>query len=126
MCLDNDFIISKGFSKYHKLLLYFRTHVTKASVFEQYGKSGEPLIEVHTTEGVQISEDIPRDARIQGVMGNAFDAIRQGDTFEPSVTVAVRILEIQDAVYAHARQNVTTHGPHPMGDNSIKPLTHKV
>ena len=28
MCLDNDFIISKGFSKYHKLLLYFRTHVT--------------------------------------------------------------------------------------------------
>ena len=27
MCLDNDFIISKGFSKYHKLLLYFRTHV---------------------------------------------------------------------------------------------------
>ena len=30
MCLDNDFIISKGFSKYHKLLLYFRTHVTIA------------------------------------------------------------------------------------------------
>ena len=29
MCLDNDFIISKGFSKYHKLLLYFRTHVNK-------------------------------------------------------------------------------------------------
>ena len=88
---------------------------TKASVFEQYGREGEPLIEVHTTEGVQFSEDISHGARIQGVMGAAFDAIRDGATFEPTVADAVRILEIQDAVYAHARQDVITHGPHPMG-----------
>ncbi len=94
---------------------FFRFIGTKASVFEQYGKNGEPLIEVHTTEGVQFSEDIPHGARIRGIMGKAFDAIRDGSIFEPSVVDAVRILEIQDAVYAHARQSVTTHGPHPMG-----------
>ena len=48
-------------------------------------------------------------------MGDAFDAIRDGKTFEPSVVDAVRILEIQDAVYTYARQGATTHGPYPMG-----------
>ncbi|MDE0684897.1 MAG: Gfo/Idh/MocA family oxidoreductase [Candidatus Poribacteria bacterium] len=94
---------------------FFRFIGTKASVFEQYGRNGEPLIEVHTTEGVQFSEDISHGARIQGIMGSAFDAIRNGDTFEPTVADAVKILEIQDAVYAHARQGTATHGPHPMG-----------
>jgi predicted dehydrogenase len=94
---------------------FFRFIGTKASVFEQYGKNGEPLIEVHTIEGVQFSEDIPHGARIRGIMEKAFDAIRDGSTFEPSIVDAIRILEIQDAVYAHARQRVTTHGPHPMG-----------
>lgn len=94
---------------------FFRFIGTKASVFEQYGRKGEPLIEVHTTDGVQFSEDISHGARIQGIMGRAFDAIRDGSAFEPTVMDAVRILEIQDAVYAHARQGITTHGPHPMG-----------
>jgi predicted dehydrogenase len=94
---------------------FFRFVGTKASVFEQYGRNGEPLIEVHTTEGVQFSEDISHGERIRGVMGTALDAIRDGGTFEPTIVDAVRILEIQDAVYAHARQGVTTHGPHPMG-----------
>ncbi len=94
---------------------FFRFVGTKASVFEQYGKNGEPLIEVHTSGGVQFSEDISHGARIKGVMGDAFDAIRDGKTFEPSVVDAVRILEIQDAVYTYARQGATTHGPYPMG-----------
>lgn len=94
---------------------FFRFVGTKASVFEQYGKNGEPLIEVHTSDGVEFSEDISHGARIKGIMGKAFDAIRDGGSFVPSVVDAVRILEIQDAVYAHARQNVTTHGPYPMG-----------
>ena len=94
---------------------FFRFIGTKASVFEQYGRNGEPLIEIHTTEGVQFSEDISHGARIQGVMGAAFDAIRDGGTFEPTVADAVRILEVQDAVYVHAQQGVITHGPHPMG-----------
>ncbi len=93
---------------------FFRFIGTKASVFEQYGKNGEPLIEVHTTDGVQISEDISHGARIRDIMGSAFNAILEGSTFEPTVTDAVRILEIQDAVYAHARKSITTHGPHPM------------
>ena len=94
---------------------FFRFIGTKASVFEQYGKNGEPLIEVHTTDGVQFSEDIPHGARIKGIMGSAYEAICNGNAFEPSVVDAVRILEVQDAVYAHARQSVTTHGPYPMG-----------
>lgn len=94
---------------------FFRFIGTKASVFEQYGKNGEPLIEVHTTDGVEISEDISHGARMQGVMTQAFDSIQNGGTFEPSVVDAVRILEIQDDVYKYARQSVTTHGPHPMG-----------
>lgn len=94
---------------------FFRFIGTKASVFEQYGKNGEPLIEVHTTDGVQFSEDISHGARINGIMSKAFDAIQNESAFEPSVVDAVRILEIQDAVYAHARQSITTHGPHPMG-----------
>ena len=94
---------------------FFRFIGTKASVFEQYGKNGEPLIEVHTTDGVQFSEDIPHGARIKCVMNNAFDAIRENSIFEPSIVDAVRILEIQDAVYEHARQNKTSNGPHPMG-----------
>ena len=53
------------------------------------GRNGEPLIEVHTTEGVQISEDISHGARMQGVMSKAFDAIRDGGTFEPTVANAV-------------------------------------
>ncbi len=97
---------------------FFRFIGTKASVFEQYGKNGEPLIEVHTTDGVQFSEDISHGARIRCVMDSAFDAIREGVSFEPTVTDAVRILEIQDAVYAHARQNEISNGPHPMGYNA--------
>ena len=96
---------------------FFRFVGTKASVFEQYGRNGEPLIEVHTTEGVQSSEDISHGERMRSVMGTALDTIRDGGTFEPTVVDAVRILEIQDAVYAHARRGVTTHGPHPMGTN---------
>ncbi|MCY4401672.1 MAG: Gfo/Idh/MocA family oxidoreductase [Candidatus Poribacteria bacterium] len=94
---------------------FFRFIGTKASVFEQYGKNGEPLIEVHTTEGVQFSEDISHGARMKSIMGKAFDAITTGSSFEPSVVDAVRILEIQDAVYAHARQSLTSNGPNPMG-----------
>lgn len=94
---------------------FFRFVGTNASVFEQYGKNGEPLIEIHTREGVQFSEDISHGARISGIMGNALDAIHAGESFTPSVEDAVRILEIQDDVYVHARRDITTHGPHAMG-----------
>ena len=94
---------------------FFRFVGTNASVFEQYGKKGEPLIEIHTREGVQFSEDISHGQRISVIMGNALDAIRDGEHFTPSVEDAVRILEIQDDVYVHARKSITTHGPHPMG-----------
>lgn len=94
---------------------FFRFIGTKASVFEQYGKNGEALIEIHTTNGVKFSEDISHGERIRRIMHMAFEAIQNSDSFVPSVVEAVRILEIQDAVYAHARHNENTNGPHPMG-----------
>lgn len=94
---------------------FFRFIGTNASVFEQYGKNGEPLIEIHTTKGVEFSEDISHGERMRQIMAKALDAIRDGEEFKPSVNDAVRILEIQDAVYAHAREDAITNGPHPMG-----------
>ncbi len=98
---------------------FFRFIGTKASVFEQYGRNGEPLIEVHTTAGVEFSEDISHGERMRTVMGNALDAIPNGGSFVPTVIDAVRVLEIQDSVYAHARQGITTHGPHPIGKHGV-------
>ena len=94
---------------------FFRFVGTSASVFEQYGKRGEPLIEVHTKDGVQFSEDISHGERIRDIMRSALNAIRDGKSFTPSVVDAVRILEIQDAVYSYARRDVSSHGPNPMG-----------
>ncbi len=90
---------------------FFRFVGTKASVFERYGRRGQPVIEVHTSKGVQFSEDISHGERMRSAMGNALDAIHNGNPFAPSVVDAVRILEIQDAVYAHARQGVILRSP---------------
>ena len=100
---------------------FFRFVGTKASVFQQYGKNGEPLIEVHTSEGVRFSEDISHGERMQGIMREALSAINDGRAFEPTVLDAVRILEIQDAVYDHARGSTMTNGPHPMGVPAPRP-----
>ena len=90
---------------------FFRFIGTKASVFERYDKQGNPVIEVHTTQGVTFHEDISHGARFQGVIGEALTAIEAERSFEPTIADAVRILEIQDAVYHHARANPLTNGP---------------
>ncbi|MCZ6676032.1 MAG: Gfo/Idh/MocA family oxidoreductase [Candidatus Poribacteria bacterium] len=100
---------------------FFRFVGTKASVFEQYGKNGEPLIEVHTAEGIRFSEDISHGERMQGIISEALSAIHDGRAFEPTVVDAVRVLEIQDAVYEHARRGTATNGPHPMGAPAPRP-----
>ncbi len=100
---------------------FFRFVGTKASVFQQYGKKYEPLIEVHTSEGVTFSEDLSHGERMQGIIGKALSAIVDGDAFEPTILNAVRILEIQDAVYDHARASALTNGPHPMGSAAPRP-----
>ena len=100
---------------------FFRFVGTKASVFQQYGKNGEPLIEVHTTEGITFSEDLSHGERMQGIMGEGLLAIKDGRTFEPNILDAVRILEIQDAVYDHARGSTMMNGPHPMGAPAPRP-----
>lgn len=100
---------------------FFRFIGTKASVFERYDRAGTPIIEVHTTAGVSFVEDIGHSARFQRVINKALTAIEDGQTFEPTIADAVRILEIQDAVYAHARANPIANGPQPMGHPAKAP-----
>ena len=97
---------------------FFRFVGTKATVFEQYDPQGNPIIEIHTPQGITVHEDISNSARFPGVISSACDAIEQGRAFSPNIADAVRILEVQDAVYAHARANPHANGPHPMGQPS--------
>jgi predicted dehydrogenase len=94
---------------------FFRFIGTRATVCERYDKGGTPIIEVHTTQGVTFHEDIAHGPRMQEIMRRALAALQDGRDFAPNIADAVRILEIQDAVYAHARANPLTNGPHPMG-----------
>ena len=93
---------------------FFRFVGSKASVFEHYDKQGEPIIEVHTTQGVTFHKDIPNGARFKAMINAALAAVEAGHSFEPNIADALRILEVQDAVYDHARANPLTNGPHLM------------
>ncbi|MEM7538273.1 MAG: Gfo/Idh/MocA family oxidoreductase [Chloroflexota bacterium] len=95
---------------------FFRFLGTKASVFERYDNDGVPIIEVHTTDGITFSEDISHGERMRNIINSALTAIEAGETsFMPNIMDAVRILEVQDAVYAQARSADITNGPNPMG-----------
>jgi predicted dehydrogenase len=93
---------------------FFRFIGTKASVFERYDRQGHPVIETHTPAGVTFQEDIPNGIRFQRVIEAALVALQAGRTFAPNISDAVRILDVQDAVYAHARANPHTNGPYAM------------
>lgn len=89
---------------------FFRFVGTKASVFERYDEKGIPIIEVHTSQGITFTEDIGHGERFSGIIDQALKAIEEGkETFVPNVGDAVRVLEVQDAVYAHARANPLTN-----------------
>lgn len=94
---------------------FFRFVGADASVFALYGKKGEPLIEVHSAAGVSFSEDLPHNERMRRVVDEGLTAIEERRTARTCIQDAVRILEIQDAVYAHARAHSVTNGPYPMG-----------
>ena len=100
---------------------FFRFIGTRAMIFQQYGKAGEPLIEIHTTEGLQFSEDLSHGDRMKTIIDRALTALAAGEPFAPDIGQAVRILEVQDAVYDHARKNPLTNGPHPMGAPPPRP-----
>jgi predicted dehydrogenase len=99
---------------------FFRVIGTKASVFGRYDKQGDPLIEVHTTQGVTFHQDINNAARFKAVIDAALTAIEEGQRFAPNIADALRILEVQDAVYEHARANALTNGPHAMGKPAMR------
>ena len=100
---------------------FFRFVGTKASVFQQYNTAGEAIIEIHTTDGVAVAENVSRGG-MQGIIDEALSAISEGcRAFEPNILTAVRVLEVQDAVYDFARKSTMTNGPHPMGTPAPRP-----
>ena len=100
---------------------FFRFVGTKASVFALYGRNGEPLIETHTSAGVEVCEDLPHSERMRRVISGGLAAIQESRASETNILDAVRILEVQDAVYAYARTNTAANGPHPMGAPAPRP-----
>lgn len=94
---------------------FFRFVGSKASVFERYGNHGEPLIEVHTSEGVAITPDIGHGERMRRVIRWGLEAIAEARIGTPDVMQAVRVLEVQDAVYDYARSTAAACGPLPLG-----------
>lgn len=94
---------------------FFRFVGSKASVFERYGDQGEPLIEVHNSDGVAITPDIGHGERMRRVIEWGLEAIAAGRIGDPDVMQAVRVLEVQDAVYDHVRSNAGAAGPYPLG-----------
>ena len=93
---------------------FFRFVGTKAQIFLTYNEKHEHIISVQTRDGVTFSKDIDHRTRMRAIIEAGLAAVGSGQTFYPDITQAVRILEIQDAVYAHARQSGLTNGPHPM------------
>ena len=100
---------------------FFRFIGTKASVFAHYGRNAEPLIEVHTSAGVAFSEDLSHGRRMRNVIDSALKALQEGRAAETNILDAVRVLELQDAVYDHARAHLESNGPHPMGAPAPRP-----
>lgn len=94
---------------------FFRFVGTRATVFQAYNEHHEPIIGVHATGGETFFADLGHGDRMRTVIQSALSALEGGRTFAPDITQAVRVLELQDAVYAHARETALTNGPHPMG-----------
>ena len=77
---------------------------SKTSVFAFYGKEGEPPIEVNTS-GIECEEDLEHDERMCKVIDEGLSALQEDRVPKTSILDAVRIFEIQDAVYDPARAN---------------------
>ena len=93
---------------------FFRFVGTNAMVFERYDRQHRPVIEVHTSAGVEFIPDNTNRERFPAIIDDAFRALAAEESFVPDIGQAVRILEAQDAVYAFARANPAANGPHPM------------
>ena len=100
---------------------FFRFIGTKAQVYQLYDPEGKPSIEVHTAAGVERVEELGHGERMKQIIDRGLKAIEDGRAFEPSIAQAVRVLEIQDAVYDQARKSPVTNGPHPMGTPAPRP-----
>ena len=100
---------------------FFRFIGSKASVFAFYSKKGEPLIEVNTSSGTEFEEDLGHGERMRNTINEGLSSLQEGRVPETNILDAVRVLEIQDAVYDHARASPITNGPYPMGAVAARP-----
>lgn len=100
---------------------FFRFIGTKAQVYQLYDSSGNPLIEIHSSDGIEQMEEIGHRERMENIIASGLKAIDEGRQFEPSIVQAVRILEIQDAVYDQARNSRISNGPFPLGMPAPRP-----
>ena len=66
-------------------------------------------------------EDLGHGERMRKVIDEGLSALQEKRSPETNILDAVRILEIQDAVYDHARINPVTNGPHPMSVSADRP-----
>ena len=97
------------------MTISFASLVARPQYSPFYGKEGEPLIEVNTSSGTGFEEDLGHGERMRKVIDEGLSALQEERVPETNILDAVRILEIQDAVYDHARTNPFTNGPYPMG-----------
>lgn len=100
---------------------FFRFIGTKAQIFQSYDHDSKAHVEVHTETGVKVHQEMTHGDRMTAILEQGLSAISDGRRFTPSIAQAVPILEIQDAVYKHARRSAITSGPHPMGAPASTP-----
>ena len=94
---------------------------TKATVVSHYGSDYEPEVQIHRGEGSTRVDEVPRSDLFGINIQRNLDALAAGNPPPSPIGKAVRILELQDAVYDLARSSAATNGPHPMADPAPRP-----
>ena len=74
-----------------------------------------------SSSGTKFKEDLGHGERMRKVIDEGLSALQEKRAPDTNILDAVRILEIQDAVYDYARTNPVTNGPHPMGGAADRP-----
>ncbi len=92
-----------------------------ATVVGLMNAAGQPEVQVHTSAGIQRIAEPPRRTLMGAIMRRSLAALAQGGPPPIPIRQAVRILELQDAVYDLARRTPATNGPHPMAAPAPRP-----
>ena len=94
---------------------------TNAIILGQYTADLVGQVQVHTSQGVEVYDESPRSDIMAVIMDRSIKALELGDPPPIPLRQAVRVLELQDAVYDLARQSSATNGPHLMAAPAPRP-----